>query len=276
MTSLLRSMFFRLTRCKMFWIMLGVVAVMPLLELLLLTSLGSALQSVEQEVTADAMDVIRAQNVTASELSGLASVMPLYSLLAVICTSVFLSKDFSNGTIRNIIVANHSRLEIYASHLVVAMTVGACYMTATLLFDLIFVGSVFGFVNMSALQITVAILLAFAMGLVSTAFVQSMMCMLLFASKKLSVALACTIAICMALPSLIVTVITFVGTVDLIFNGTAISTDAMSWVPLVNAEMLDVSSPDAALVGKILLYMLPLTVFFVFMGWVGFRKSNLK
>lgn len=275
MINLLKSLFFRLKYSKMFWILFGVAAAMPLLEMLLLLGLGSSLETLESTSGVGAMDAMRSQNLAAMELSGLCSVMPTHSLLAVICTSIFLSRDFSNGTFRNVLVANHSRLQLYFAHLTVALTVGTCFLGATLVSDLVFMGSVFGFAEMTATQIVVAVFISLGMGLASCAFAQTLMCMLLFASRKLAVALACTIVICLALPSLIATIVAFVETLDIMLNRPE-NIANLSWVPLVNAEMMDVANPDGALVGKILLYILPLTALFVTLGWTGFRKANLK
>ena len=51
----------------------------------------------------------------------------------------------------------------------------------------------------------------------------------------------------------------------------------LSWVPLYNSSMFDFTSKvDGALVGKVLLYNIPLSALFITLGWVSFRKADLK
>lgn len=58
--------------------------------------------------------------------------IPLALLLAVFCT-LFFGADYSDGTLRNKIIAGHSRLSIYCSNLLVAVLAGLCMSAAFLL-----------------------------------------------------------------------------------------------------------------------------------------------
>ena len=140
--------------------------------------------------------------------------------------------------------------------------------------SLVFGGAFFGFYEMAAKEIFIAIITAFSMGLVAVMFVQSMSCMFLFGTRKLAVALSCTIVICLVAPSTLSSIVSVVQLLQGVTTG-ALDSD-MSWVPLYNASLLDVSAIDGKLLGKILLYMLPLTAMFVSVGWVTFRKADLK
>ncbi len=274
MTNILSVLFYRLKKSKLFWVMLGVTAVLPILSVLLLVTLGAFVSPFFDEAEVGFWEILHELNITTSELSSYGDLMHISSLLAIITSSVFLSKEFSYGTYRNVLLANRSRLELYASHLIVSMVIGAGFLGASMTTTLVASGAAFGFGQMPALECVGAVVTAFAMGLVSVAFAQVLMCMLLFCTRRLAVALACSIVICMVAPGLIATFVELMGVFSLLSAG-EVNIDS-TWTPLYNASLLDVADLNGALVGKILLYLVPLTVFFGFMGWVGFRKADLK
>lgn len=276
MINILQTEFFRLKKSKLFWTMLGICAGLPLVTALLyIVLVGFVGALANGEVDVNVWDLIRAAGITESAVSGTAGLMTTTSLLAVITTSIFLSRDFSNGTFRNMLLANKSRLELYLSHLIMAIVIGASYMGANFVTTLLFHGSIFGFGSLNAVEAITGCITALAMGLVSVAFVQTMMCMFMFGTRRLAVALACPIAICMFLPSFILVFVDIYDVLNIITTGTLATTD-LSWIPLFNTDLFNIANLDGALVGKILLYNLPLTVFFGFMGWVSFRKADLK
>ena len=274
MTNILQTEFYRLKKSRLFWALFGVSAglplISPLLSLLLLFGIYSL--SGESGVSID-WQTFRSLHLTTSMLSEYASVQNDASLLAVICTGVCLSRNFAYGTYRNMLLAKHSRLEIYLSDLLTAMIVGASYIGVSIISSLLFGGLIFGF-GTSALNIFTAIITSIMLGLISIAFAQTLLCMFLFGTRKTSVALSCTIVICLVAPSL------FEGLVQMltlfeVFGASQINID-LSWVPLYNSSLLDLYDISWPLVGKIVLYLVPLSVFFGFMGWITFRKADLK
>lgn len=274
MTNILSTEFYRLKKSKMFWALFGVSTGLPILSMLLFIAFPPIINSFGGEMEVDGWDLIRSLNIPSLMLNEYASLLHISGLFAVICTSIFLSRDFSYGTFRNVLLANYSRLQLYLSHLVIALVVGASFLGGSMLTTLVFNGSVFGFYQMNALQVFTAIATAFALGLVSVAFAQTLMCMFLFATRKLSVTLACTIVITTFLPEIMGIIVELYGILGLVLTDN-VSLD-YTWIPFFNAQLLNVADIDGALVGKILLYNVPVTVFFGFMGWVGFRKKDLK
>lgn len=275
MTEILKVEFFRLKKSKLFWIMFGVAALLPLLSVLLFTLLANVLTALPQETSVDGWSFIRSLNMTALLLSSFGSPSDDSALLAVICSGIFLSREFSYGTLGKMLIARRSRGEIYASYLLIALTVGASYMGVAMLSTLIFSGSVFGFGQMNAAQSVVSVVTAFAMGLVAVAFVQTMTCMFLFGTRSLAAAIALPIVICNIVPSVISGIVSFWETIVTVTTNNVPNAN-LSWIPLYNASLLDLSQIDGALIGKILLYFVPLSVFFGCMGWVFFRKADLK
>lgn len=274
MTEILSTEFYRLKKSKMFWWLLGISTLLPVLTVLLLVGLTSLLGIFETDTGIDAWSLMQSLDVTASLLSGYGVLMHTSSLFAVICTSIFLSGEFKFGTYRNALLACHSRTALFLSYLIVALVVGTSFLGGSMLVTLIMGGSIFGFYQMTAWEVCTSIATAFAMGLVSVVFVQTLMCMFLFATRKRSVTLACTIALGMFLPSIASAIVQGISLLTLATAG-GVEID-VSWIPFYNTELLDVSNINGALIGKILLYNVPLSALFCVTGWACFRKADLK
>ena len=269
MVSILRTEFFRLKKSALFWALLFVCALLPAVSVLINYLSVKALSGMDMGVEFDVWEYIKTVNVTGEVLSALPRLTG-DSLFALICTSIFLTKEFSDGTYRNILLANRSRRELYHSFLVMALTVGASYFVASYVSTILFNAVVFGFGTMVPLSVVTACVIAFAMGMVSVVFLQSMTCMFLFVSRKLSVALVCPLVISILAPTFIYSF------VEVFAEYGIISSMDMTWIPLYNLNLLDLTNIDGALIGKIFLYLIPLSVLFYLLGWASFKKADLK
>ena len=269
MINILKTEFFRLKKSTLFWALFGVCAALPLLSVLLNLLGFEMLVTVDNGMEYDTWEVIRKSNITVASLSDLPSLSG-DSLFALICTSIFLCKEFSGGTFRNMLLANRSRREVYLSFLLMAVTIGATYLGVNFVSRLLFNGAIFGFGTMKAAEVFSACVIALALGLISVIFLQTMMCMFMFGTRKLAVALACPLVICIIAPATLFSFIEVFASLGLI------SETDLSWIPLYNLNLLNLTDIDGALIGKILLYLLPLTALFGSMGWVTFRKADLK
>ena len=270
MIQILQTEFFRLKKSALFWSLFCVVAVLPLFSVLINLLYARLLDTVDIGVEFDsAMEYIKSLNITGAALSALPSLSG-DSLFALICTSIFLSKEFTGGTFRNMLLANRSRRDIYLSFMIVAVTIGATYMGVNYVSTLLFNGIMFGFGTMSATSAITACIVAPALALVSVIFLQCIMCLFLFGTRKLAVSLACPLVICILAPSFIVSFVEVFAAF-----GKITETD-MSWIPLYNLNLLNLTAIDGALIGKILLYLVPLGALFGFLGWITFQKADLQ
>ena len=270
MINILQTEFFRLKKNVLFWVLLGVCALLPLVSALLELAIFSGMSAIDTGVEYDNIwEVIKASNLGGAALSSIPNLSADLQLFGVICTSIFLCKEFSGGTFRNMILANRSRRDLYLSYLLMAVTIGTCFLGVEFVSTLLFDGVIFGFGSMSAANVVSACVLSLTLGLISVIFVQSMVCMFMFATRKLAVALACPLAVIFALGF----IFSFVETGSQLGM---INATNMSWIPLYNLNMLDLTAIDGALIGKILLYLLPLTALFGGLGWIAFRKADLK
>lgn len=276
MINILQTQFFRLKKSSLFWALFGVCAGLPLLGMLFIVMIVSLSNAFIDEV--NLWEAIRSGYSIASSFSGYADLTNLPSILALICSSVFLSREFSNGTVRNVILANKSRKALYLSYLSVAMIVGVSYFGVSFVATLIFEAPVLGFGQMTAGQAISSCVTSFALGLVSVAFVQTMICMFLFCTRKLAPTLACTLVICLFASGIISTLVVVVTTVKTIVNGLEyqVNVNALGWIPLYNMTLYDAANIDGALVGKIMLYNIPLSALWGWLGWLSIKKADLK
>ena len=119
-----------------------------------------------------------------------------------------------------------------------------------------------------------AILVSSVLAMLSTMFIQSLVVLFLFVSHKQSKALVLPILIQVfgiAAIEIVVTIIDFALNSKGNFNA-----DWKEWIPLYNITFYNAEKIDGALVGKIVVWIVPFTVLFVFLGWNKFRKDDLK
>ncbi|MDD3338876.1 MAG: ABC transporter permease subunit [Lachnospiraceae bacterium] len=62
---------------------------------------------------------------------------PVLGLLCAVFSSLFMGTEYSDGTIRNKIVAGHTRTHVYLANFVVCFAAGLCFITAWLLSGLV-------------------------------------------------------------------------------------------------------------------------------------------
>ncbi len=256
MINILRTEFFRLKKSKLFWIFFGICCGLPLLSALLNLAMAGIIESItELPEMSDLAELLRSLNVTTTTLSGLSSLMSDAALFSLICSSVFLSKEFTDGTMRNVLLANKSRKEMFFSYLIVAIVIGVSYLTAFFAATMLFVATLFGFGDLSAGAAVSACFCSFALGIFATIFVQTCVTMFLFAVRKQWATILFPILICMFAPTIFTLIVQIISNI-LIVNGEIISNTTISWIPFANVTIYDAGKIDGGLIGKIALYYL--------------------
>lgn len=101
MTEIIKVELFRLKKSALFWIMLGVCAAMPLINLLI-TSIMYTVLGILNDIPVDVFGLL-CQQATAGLLQQMSNVPNDMVLLTIISTAVILSKEFVDGTMRNVV-----------------------------------------------------------------------------------------------------------------------------------------------------------------------------
>lgn len=272
MTSILKVELFRLKKSTAFWLCLGLCVGLPLISMLFLVAVDTLVKSF-----GDSGLIVELMGEAGGALS-MTQEFVAYSadnnVLALIASAVVLATEFSHGTVRNMIVANKKRSDIFLAYYIVALMIGAFYLLAQLAALLLFFGPVFGFGDLGAGQAITALLCQFAMGLTAMLCVQTMVCMFLFATRKTSLTILLPILVVMLVPDIISSIIALV--LAALSQNYNIAPEALQCIPFYNWQTLDVLHPAGLNVGMVCLYNLLLAGVFFLIGMSTFRKTDLK
>jgi len=271
MINVLKTELFRLRKSKLFWIMLGVCAGLPIISALFLLALG--VNNVEG--LGDLMESVGSELSVISSLSSFASLMSDSSLFALICSSIVLCREFTNGTVRNVLLANKTRTQTFFAYYVTAMIIGVSYFVTEFVFTLTLTGAVLGFGSLTTAQATSSVFVCFALGLGSVLFVQSCVCMFLFCTRKQAATVAFPLLICILAPSIVELIVTGVM-ISKAVDGVMMSNAALRFVPFYNTMIFNASKIDGVHVAMIALYDVLFAASFTAAGYFTFRKADLK
>ena len=128
MKKLLRADLFRMFKSKMTLVLLILCAALPLLSALLMAGLR-ALAGLAGETLTE-IGILSAN----TQIGGAYSLSTNVGLAIPVLAGTLVCTDFTNGTLRNKVVAGHERWKIYFSHLVVSMIFSVGFVTIYVLF----------------------------------------------------------------------------------------------------------------------------------------------
>lgn len=271
MLNIIKVELFRLKKSVVFWVMFGIAAASPLISIFL----NLLVFALIPDMGGNPMDMLKSAGVTASLLSELGQVSGDASLWAMIASAVVLSKEFVDGTMRNVMLANKSRKQLFFAYLFTSLIVAGTYMLAYFAMTLIVAAPIFGFDGMNASTAVTACMSSLAMGLFSIAFAQTCMCMFVFGVRKQWAAILFPLLVCLFGPSIFNSVVQVI-TMILATRGQTVSPDALRWVPFANMTYFDSANIDGVIVGMNALYMAVFITVFVVSGYYTFKKADLK
>ena len=275
MLNIVKSLLFRLKKSSMFWIMLAIIAFLPVLTLLL-NQLVIELAEIFVDMPLD----MGLEMTTYMSLTELVSLSSNVNFLTLLCVSIFLCKEFTDGTIRNVLLSNKSRVSLYSAYGVVSLIIGGSFLVANFVSILLALAIPFGFGDVTPNQAISSVLCSLLLGILSLILVVSCVLMFLFATGKQAPSIMLPILVTLFLPGIMTSIVELVSSlVMLIQMG---NPDALvgvdidyTWVPLYNAMMYHSSSVDGALVEKRSLYYVVLCALLIFTGGHASAKKDL-
>lgn len=272
MINIIKVELFRLKKSKLFWIMLGLSMASPFISM----ALALLMSSIILDIVGGSFNILGTAGMTSGLLSGLTQVAGDTALWALITSAVVLSKEFGDGTMRNVVLANKSRAELFFGYLITAMIVGLTYLTATFAVILVIVAPIFSFDGMNALQGVTAFLSSYALGALAIAFVETCVCMFLFAVRKTWATILLPIIICLFVPSIFTSFLTIVTTIKGV-AGEGVNPNLTKWIPFVNMSSLyDPTNIDGIVAGSNVIYLAAFITMFILIGYYTFKKADLK
>ncbi|MCM1360209.1 MAG: ABC transporter permease [Corallococcus sp.] len=277
MISILSAELYRLKKSKIFWILLGLCVALPLISLVITLALVGIIETIFDDTLGMGAigELLRAMDMTNLALTDLSALLNDAALLALICSGVVLSKEFTDSTMRNVILANKSRRQMYFAYLLTAIIIGASYMMTYFATILIIYAPIYGFGDITAGQAASACFCSLALGLLTIAFAESCVVMFLFSIKKQWATILFPMLICMFAPGIVESIVSLVQIV-MMFQNQVLDEAVISWLPFANVQLYNSSSIDGGLVGKIALYYILFTAVFIVSGYYTFEKKDLK
>ena len=273
MIDIIKVEFYRLKKSTLFWVMLGVSAATPIITVLLNVFLIAFMGMVDQST--NLMEFLRDAGMTSALLQQMSTSLNDLSLWPLIATAVILSKEFTDGTMRNVILANKSRTELYFGYLITAMIVAVSYFVAFLAVTLIVIAPIFGFQDADAGKVVSAIFCSLGLGIIATAFIETCVCMFLFGVRKQWATILFPILIWYA-PLMLINILVTVLT-SLAEAGQIASVEFLRWIPFCNMQYnYNPLNPDGTVVGMHILYMAVFIAAFTCIGYFTFKKADLK
>ena len=261
MLNVLQTQLYRLKKSKLFWA-LFIEGVYDLMGNILDSEAAGMLDAMREEGGA----------LTLSSLGKQISLGSDAMLFSIICSSIFLSGEFSGGAIRNMILANKSRTQIFLSFLSVSLIIGFSYLGVSYASTLLCYGALIGFGGVTVNQVFSGCFSTLFLALITVALAQSCVCLFLFFTRKTGPTVAFPIVLVIFAPSLISTIVDLVIGLKML-TGQEIPIQNMGWIPLYNMNLFDAANIDGGLVGKIALYNIPLAALLATLGWVASKKD---
>lgn len=272
MLNILSVEIFRLKKSVLFWVMLGLTVAFPLLGAVSTLMVTGFVDSSAGESVISLSNL----NITKQFLQGMASLSNWALIFALITSAIVLSSEFVDGTMRNVLLANKSRAQLYFSYLIIAVSVGLIYFLAYYATVLLIIAPIFGFDAMSAGPAVTASLCSFAQGIVGIVFAESCMAMFLFSMRKQWASILFPLLICIFLPSLVLTFATLIITTASIKTQQVPTLVELRWVPFANGLVYNPAEVDGIGVGMNILYLALFTAMFILIGYYTFKKADLK
>lgn len=193
------------------------------------------------------------------------------ALFVLIAVALFVASEFADGNLRNTIIANKSRTQIYLAYLVVAfLMVFAVVFVSTLstfISSLAFFGNPEGF---SAGYMVGALFAYLGVQLITMSFVGAGTMFLCMLFKKRTGGIIMSIVIFVLVLPLVIELVK-----NALMFSTTVSLEALSWIPLLNLTLIS-STIDGALIAKCVLELIVLLGALLTGMAFYFKRTDIK
>lgn len=272
MISIFKTQMFRLKKSKAFWIMFGLCGGLPILGGLFLLILEAAFKAIGE---GSFLDMLGQTANALTMMSSFASYGTDSALLAIICSAIVLSKEFVNGTMRNVILANKSRTEMFFAYFLTSLVISLSYFGVEYIMYIAVFGPMLGFSGVSAGGVVTALLCFLAIGLSAVLFEQTCVCLFLFCTRKQSLTIVFPLLICLLVPGIVQTIVGVI-VVAITVAGKVVSETAGNYIPFMSSSGINPLSPAGIPMLMTIVYNLLFAAMFFVIGFFRFQKADLK
>ncbi|MCM1042645.1 MAG: ABC transporter permease [Corallococcus sp.] len=255
MIKLVRSLFYHLRKTSLLWILMGIAAGLVAISVASSAGLG---------------DIASTQLNIDSIGQNAASLMSDGCVLAVIGVALFIGSEYSDGTIRNALLANKSRGEIYFAYAIVSAVMSLAIVFTELLMQIFLIGVSFGYGGFDAQTVVSGIFISMGLAIFNAVAVSAMSLFFLTITRKKAWAIILSLVVVVFVGAMIMMILALYVAAGKIDAG------ALEWCPFFNSSMLFVSAPEGGLVAKILMWDVIFIAGFGAGGYFALRGSQLK
>ena len=279
MKDIMKLELFQLRKSVLFWIMFALSFLLPLFSILmvlaivgivyldLIVSMGAPISMIK--------DLLRAIPLTPMYLQSMVGISSTACIFALITSGVVLSKEFTGGTMRNVILANKSRAAMYFSYLFIALFIGVIFFFSNFTAIMLVAAPIFGFGSITLKQIGATVFSSLGIGLLAVCFVQSCVCMFLFCVRRQWATIVFPLLFILLLPN-IFSLLLLTATVVLAIAGIPVSEHLVYWTPFANLSSFDPTQLNGEAIAAIVTYYVIFTAVFIISGYFTFKKADLK
>ena len=264
MTNMLNALFFRLRKMKLLWILLAVLVALSIAD----TGLYQVILDMAGGDMGD-LSMILGGDTFVLSMSAVAKGDSYSAILTVIFVALFIGADFSDGTLRNAVLANKGRWQIFAAYTIVSLVVSLGFVAVQTIVYVIYLAFAGVWATYAPSVVLTGLFSGFGIGVVTCWAVAMMTLLTLVLFKKKSLAII--------LPLVVVIVLSAVLEVYYLLSLIAGSNaEVCEWIPFIQQMLFDASLHDGALLGKILLTNSLLSIVLGAVGGLVFAKAELK
>jgi len=264
MSKVLNTLLFRLKKSKILWVLLALTVAMALLDVGLLKLLpliaGSGSDMVATLLGGDAF---------ATTFSTLARTDSYSAMFVVFFVALFVGTDFSEGTLRNVLLSNKSRLQIYLAYLIVSVGCCIAFVFAQAAVYVVALALMGEFAKYTLVQALTGIFYSIGLGVLSCLVMAATTLLVLVGTKKRVLAVILPLAGTMVLATVFEVVV-------LVAQVQGMAVGALQWIPFAQQMFFNAGANNGALLGKILLVNGLLAAGEGVLGYFVFAKAQLK
>lgn len=269
MINIINSQLYKIFKSKMLYVLIALSCALPLTGVLFMGSLTElTFNGVAIDVGYDALSMLRNISIVGSDTN----------MLVIIAIAIMFAKEYSEGTIRNTIMAGNNRANIFGASAISATIMMLIIAIPAFLVTCFGYGIVFGFASssMATADIVANIFASLIVFLIANMLCVAITLLFVHVTQKVSGSIV--------FPLLLVILITGIGTTALsvlVMLG-ELTLDSMSWIPLaqfmVYAGTFNYGTYvlDWTIVAQIGIVSLPLTALLLGGTYLRLRTSNIK
>ena len=261
MSKVLSALFFRIKKQTIFWILLALLVGLTLLDFYTYKAVIDSYQNLGVSAYIGELYSVA--------IFPIASATSYSVILSVIFVVLFFGADFSDGFIRNVVMSNKGRGQIFFSYFIITALVSLVFVATQTLVAVLCLALANGFKDVMLAEASTGIFSALAIGFVSCLGMSTLTLFSLMLFRKKTPTLIISLIVVIVLSPIVqvfVALLEFVSEVSFDYE----------WIPFIQQTLFDPLHRNVELLAKIICVNTVLSAAFTVGGYFVFKHSQLK